>query len=615
MNREVHVRPGWRVLAVLVVLSLLVIAPGAAASPGAQVNTSLTIKLSQGAADQIAALGLEVPVTGRVYLILSRTSSPEPRNQISVTGTPFWGMDVQGLAGGGFVNLASRSGVIGYPLPRFADIPAGDYYVQAFLNVYTTFNRADGHVLHMHKDTGSGQNIWRAPGNAYSDVVPIRVGRTGIPSLNLELNKVLQPSDSVPPGGVLEQGNPVDTQYVKYFKIKSDLVSAFWGQDMYIGANVLLPAGYDDPANADVHYPVIYIQGHFPSASAAMGFTPTNAFGQFWLSDAAPRFIAVVFRHASPYYDDSYAVNSANHGPYGDALVHELIPALEQRYRAIAEPWARILAGGSTGGWEAAALKVWYPDSFGHTWSWCPDPVDFNYYQIVNIYRDTNAYFNRYSWVQVERPSARDVDGDPRFTVKQENDWERAIGPNTRSTGQWAAWEATWSPLGPDGYPAPIWDPVNGDINKAVAEYWRQNYDINQKLQAEWATLGPKLQGELHFITGDADTYFLNEAVYLLEASMAQMNPPANFTFEYGKRRPHCWRGASPVDPTRQITYQEWMVQVAETIGMNVSSPALESWQAQGGAGRGLTPLAAGIAEAADEPEFTPQRGGPVGTE
>jgi hypothetical protein len=567
---------GWRVLTILVILLLLALTPAAGASQPSEANPfHFRIKLSPQAAAGIAALGLEVPVNGRAYIILTRNGNSEPRNQISVTGVPFWGVDVQGLGGGATVFMGTGlANEVGYPLERFSDIPEGDYYVQAFLNVYTTFNRSDGNVLRMHKDTGSGQNIWRAPGNAYSKVAQVHLGGGSSRRVDLDITEVIPPIDPVPAGGVLEQGNPPNrSPYVEFFKIKSDVVSQFWGQDMYVGANVLLPEGYTDPANANVAYPVIYLQGHFPGSGAPFGFTPTNAFGQWWRSAEAPRFIAVTFRHASPYYDDSYAVNSANHGPYGDALVRELIPALESRYRAIPQPWARVLTGGSTGGWESVALKVWFPESFGHTWSWCPDPVDFNYYQIVDIYDDPNAYYVMREWIKVEQPSARDIDGDPRFTVKQENDWERAIGPNTRSTGQWAAWEATWSPVGPDGYPARIWEPVSGKIDRSVAEYWKLNWDVNYRLQNNWATLGPLLQGQLHFATGDADTYFLNEAVHLLEASMAKMtNPPAGFTFEYGNRQPHCWRGASPVDPTRQISYPEWIQVVAETIGVSTSS-------------------------------------------
>lgn len=599
MSARSRITGGLRVLAFVAVLSLLIVVPAQSASNTAPPEPNqFKITLTTTAADGIAALGLKVPVTGRLYLIITRNSSSEPRSQIDVTGVPFWGVDVQGLAGGGTVFMGSgQQQEIGYPLARLSDIPEGDYYVQAFLDVYTTFHRADGKVIQMHKDTGSGQRIFQAPGNAYSQAVSTHIGK-GRRVSNLSIDTVIPPTEPVPARGVLEQGNPVDTPYVKYIKMKSNLVSRFWGQDMYIGANVLLPAGYDDPANANVRYPVIYQQGHFPGATAPFSFTPTNAFGRFWLSTSAPRFIAIQIRHATPFYDTSYAVNSANSGPYGDAIVNELIPGIDRRFRTIAEPWARVVAGSSTGGWEAAASKIWYPDVFGHAWAWSPDPVDFHYYQIANIYDATNAYFAQYEWENVELPSAREVSGWPDFTIKQENYWELALGPNTRSYQQWAAWEATWSPSSPNGYPARIWDPFTGQIDPAVAQYWQVNWDINAKLQREWSTLAPKLQGQLHFTVGDADNYFFNEAVHLLDAASANLDPPANFTFEYGARRPHGWRGASPSDPSRQITYQEWLVVAASTIAGSAPAGAPMTWR-QAAPAPGAVPQAGQLAPSA----------------
>jgi hypothetical protein len=575
---------GWRVLAIIVALSLLIVMPVQGAVPTTdQAPFHFKITLPQATADSIAALGLKVPVTGRVFVIITRDNTSEPRQQIDVLGVPLWGMDVRNFAGGSTAVMGTGQPTeIGYPLADFSQIPDGDYYVQAFLNVYSTFNRSDGKVLELHKDTGSGQNIWRAPGNAYSTPLAVHLGKGSSRMINLDLTNVIPPVDALKPGQVLEQGNPVDTQYVKYIKIKSNLVSQFWGQDMYIGANVLLPNGYN-PADKTIHYPVIYVQGHFPSASAPFSFTPTNSFGKFWLGGTAPRFIAVVIRHASPFYDDSYAVNSVNSGPYGDAITQELIPYIDANFNTIAQPWARVLTGGSTGGWESAALKVWYPDLFGHTWVWYPDPVDFRYYQIVNIYKDTNAYFTSSDWEKVERPSARNVDGSPQFTVKQENNWELAMGPNNHSYGQWSVWEVTFGPVGPDGYPARIWDPITGNIDPAVAQYWKDHFDINQKLQREWATLGPKVTGQMHFAVGDADTYFLNEAVHLLEGDIAKMtNPPANFTFEYGPRQPHGWRGFSPKTPTTPvpaISYPEWLQVVSNTIVASAPTGADMSWK------------------------------------
>jgi hypothetical protein len=328
-----------------------------------------------------------------------------------------------------------------------------------------------------------------------------------------------------------------------------------------------LPAGYEE--NTDTYYPVIYMQGHFPGGRAPFRFRPGNSFYDFWISEDTPRFIAVSFRDANPYYDTSYSVNSANVGPYGDAIMTELIPYIEANFRVIQEPWARLLAGGSTGGWEALAMKVWNPDFFGGTWAWCPDAVDFHYHQLVNVYEDDNAYFVEHEWTKVERPSARRPDGNPVFTIYQENLWERAMGPDDRSGGQWDIWEAVYSPVGDDGYPAPVWDPISGVIDHEVAEFWRENYDITHRIMQEWATLGPKLDGQLTVTNGMMDTYYLNEATYLLWEFIKEADPPADVTFDFGFRERHCWIGESPNNPGQEMSYIEFIQIAAEWVEAN----------------------------------------------
>src|SRR5580704_2740733 len=112
-----------------------------------------------------------------------------------------------------------------------------------------------------------------------------------------------------------------------------------------------------------------------------------------WLADGAPRMVLLHLDGAGPL-GDPYQVNSANNGPYGDAVTQELIPFIEEKYHAIGEPRARVLSGVSTGGWVSLALQVFYPDFFNGTWSYCPDGVDFRAFQLVNIYEDRNAYIN-----------------------------------------------------------------------------------------------------------------------------------------------------------------------------------------------------------------------------
>jgi hypothetical protein len=571
--------------ATLVLPALLGISP-AAGQRAEPLRFQLT--LAPAAVAEIGRLGLETPVHGRAYVIVTRDSARDPRQQVGVAGVPFWGKDVASWQPGSTVTLADAGGVLGYPLRRFSDLPTGEYFVQAFLNVYTTFRRADGHTVRLHQDQGEGQDPWRSPGNVFSRVRRVRLDPAAGGTVSLELSDVIPPIDSVPRGGVLQQGNPADRPHVRFVKIRSELLSKFWGRDMYLGANVLLPRDFD--TQPQKRYPAIYMQGHFPGSGAPFGFGSTrrrpaaagasgapgtgaapatggadvasqqNPFDTFWLSDAAPSLVAISIRDANPFYDTSYSVNSVNVGPYGDAIVHELVPYLEREFRLIPEREARVLAGGSTGGWEALAMQVYYPDEFGGAWGWCPDAVDFRYHQIVNIYQDANAYVLDRGWLKVERPGMRRPDGNVMYTMRDENRFEQAVGARGRSAGQWAIWEAVYGPVAADGYPKPIWDPLTGTIDREVASYWKEHYDLTDYLKRNWSTLGPKLTGQLHVAVGAADSFYLEEAVYLLQEMLdAATNPPANASFEYGARKPHCWIGSSRERPGEDLSQAEFV--------------------------------------------------------
>lgn len=459
-------------------------------------------------------------LNGRCLVVLSKdTSKSDPIDQVSPTGVPVFGKTVYGFKAGDVITFtADDKEVYGFPF-QIDSIPQSELYVQAFFVKYTKYSRSNGSTIWAMEDHGGGGDMFSNPFNLYSKVVKASIDVKSNSSVKLELTEQIGLSKPLKTGEVTQQGNYEDKPYLKYVKIKSELLSEFWGTPMYIGANVLLPNTYGKVAGKK--YPVLYYQGHWPGGSAPMSYESTNsagkAFKAFWDGEEAPQILVVTIRDANPFYDTSYSVNTANVGPWGDAITKELIPYLEKNFDIIAQPWARLLAGGSTGGWESLAMQVFYPDYFGGTWSMCPDPVDFNYYQIVNVYKDDNAYFVDKGWIKVERPGSRGVDGNVKYMMKDENYWEIALGGlEAVSLGQWAIWEAVFGPMDKDGYPARIWDPLTGTIDKSVAEYWKQNYDINYKLQKEWSTIGPKLVGKIHLRGGDMDAYYLNNAQYLL---------------------------------------------------------------------------------------------------
>ena len=570
-------------------------AVAAAASAGA--SSAVRVSLAPSAADGIAALGLEVPVTGRVFVIVSREDEEEPRLGTGVTGNPLWGMDVREFKAGDSVTFAAdAAGFRGYPLESFDDLPAGDYYVQAFVNVYTTFHRADGHVIEAHMNSGAFQNPFKAPGNAHSKAQKITVGRNGIPDIDLSIDQVIQPPRPLKAGEVLQQGNYEDTEWVRYVKIRSEMLSEFWGQDMYLGANVLLPPGYDP--DSDERYPVLYMQGHSsgftpmpwaPEEWFKPGYEPSHpavgpqldGFYEAWTAGELPRFVIITFRDANPYFDTSYSVNTPNVGPYGDALTQELIPYLEENFQIVDERWGRVLAGRSTGGWEAAAMMVFYPDLFAASYPWAPDPIDFRKLMQINIYEFDNAFVNELEWIETELPAQRETDGLINYHVADEHAYEQTVATMDRSGGQWAIWQALYSPVGDDGYPVPLWDPETGEIDRAVARYWRDHWDLSHIIARDWKTLGPKIAGRLHFAVGRRDNYYLEQAVYLTEQRMAELdNPPANATFQYGVGGRHSWIGHSPNDPSKQMKYREFIGVIADFVAEHApQDAAVEHWR------------------------------------
>jgi hypothetical protein len=303
-----------------------------------------------------------------------------------------------------------------------------------------------------------------------------------------------------------------------------------------------------------------------------------------WTGPAFPRALVIEIQHANPYYDDSYAVNSANLGPYGDAIMKELVPYIEKRFRGIGAGWARATYGGSTGGWEALAVQMFYPDDFNAAYAACPDPIDFRAYTVVDIYRDANAYWAEGPFKKVPRPGHRNYLGHVSSTLEQMNRMELVLGTKSRSGQQWDIWEAVYSPQGPDGYPVPIWDKRTGAIDKKVAEYWKEHYDLSWILRRDWTRgLGRKLEGKIHLYVGDMDNYYLNNAVYLVEEFLKSTKDPYyGGEVTYGDRAEHCWNG----DPTRanahsRLRYHQMFIPTFVERARKTAPPGadVQSWR------------------------------------
>jgi hypothetical protein len=527
---------------------------------------ALFLPLSLAAQSFTVSFSKEVsaqPLDGRVLLVLSTNPSDEPRNQIDDTprSQMVFGLTVDGLKPGEAAVVDASA--FGYPIRNLKDVPPGEYTVQAVLNRYETFHRGDGKTVKMHMDQGEGQHWNSSPGNLYSKPRKFTIARGGTP-IAVSLTEAIPPIPT-----------PPDTKYVRHIKIQSDVLTKFWGRPMFVSAVVLVPEGFDD--HPDARFPLMIFHDHFVEDFDDFRTTPSDPnlkpdyserfhlagynriqqeeaykFYQQWIAPGFPRFLIIKIQHANPFYDDSYAVNSANVGPYGDAIENELIPAIEKKFHGIGQGWARFVYGGSTGGWESLAVQIFYPNHYNGAFAACPDPIDFHEFMNIDLYNDKNAFYLEGAHKRVEQPAMRDYLGHTLITTRDNNAYELALGDHGRSGEQFDIWQAVYGPVGPDGYPAAIFDKETGEIDHKVADYWHEHYDLEAILERDWAKLGPELAGKIHIYVGADDTYFLNDAVYRMQDFLdTTKNPPYGGEVTYGPRAEHCWNG----DPTLPNAY------------------------------------------------------------
>jgi Putative esterase len=455
------------------------------------------------------------PQNGRLFVVMSPRSLPEPRLTIGQTGldaSPVVARDITAFSSNGIGTIDEKCAA--FPFDNLTSLPAGDYFVQALF------------------DSNIDLKSLNAPGNLFSKPRKVHLDPAQGATVKIEL------TEKAPPEKL-----PADTDLVKYVKIQSNLLTKFHGRPIYLRAGVILPRGFDGEPSK--RYPLrVHIGGYGARfAGVQRMMREGSAFRNTWLADGTPRMVLLHLDGDGPY-GDSYQVNSNNNGPYGDAITQELIPYVEQKFRCIAQPWARVLDGGSTGGWVSLALQIFYPDFFNGTWSGFPDGVDFRAFQLINIYEDQNAYVNSHGF---ERPSARELNGDVRFTIRHECQMENVMGLGdsyTMSGEQWGAWNATYGPRGSDGRPAPLWDAKTGKINRDLVEHWKK-YDLRMVLEQNWKTLGSKLRGKLTIWVGEADDYFLNNAVHMLDGFLAKADPPYEGRIIYGPGKGHGWMALS----------------------------------------------------------------------
>jgi S-formylglutathione hydrolase FrmB len=485
--------------------------------------TSLLVVTACGSVGGISIIApdIEADQSGRLFVvftkadeeqsevIFSRTDDDQPRFQIGwpidrTSAAPFFAMDVENWDG----TALSFNSAASYPIANVNDLPVGVWNVQALL------------------DSNSVLADLNSPGNLYSQTQEIEISG-GPLSLQLQLTEVIEP-----------EMLPQDTELLKFVKVRSQLLSDFYQQDIYLRASVLLPAGYQE--GADIQYPVLYqVGGLSDRYTRSINLLAEDDFAAYWMAEDTPAAVMVFLDGESPW-GDSYQVNSEISGPYADANFEELFTYLEQNFPIANQAQSRFVSGCSTAGWVSLALQVFYPDYFNGAYSFSPDSPSFSAFQLVDLYEDSHAFVNDYG---VLRPSMRQTNGEPMFGIGDEIQVESAMGIQgsfLNSRQQWASWNVIYGQLDAEGNPIPVWDQETGEIDKAAVEGWSK-WDIDKHLTENWQTLGPKLEGKLNFWMGDMDNFYLTPGLRILEQSLSeQTNPASDADFTWAPYKGHC---------------------------------------------------------------------------
>lgn len=441
----------------------------AAIEPAAR--SSVVVRLADGI--------LAMPYTGRVYVQIAPLTehAPEPRLAERWMRPPMiLARDVESWNGG---PLPLHERALAFPGP-IDDLEPGGYHAQAFIRLNP-----------LSPEPGRGD------GDAISPPLAFERGVEGGIQLELMIDRTVKVE------------NPQDSERTRWIEIRSELLSDFHGFDHPLQAGVRLPADWD-PARSQRHPVLVYVGGFDEDHIHTMR--------SFEASDGLFDSVVVITPNARNRRGHSVFVDSDSIGPWGTALMTELLPDIEGRFQ-LAGSEKRYLAGLSSGGWAGLWLQIRWPDSFQHVWSFAPDPVDFTDFQGIDLYRDGENFFIRRDGSR--RPVARL--GEQRIWYEDFVRHEEVLGPGM----QIHSFEATFAPRGPNGGPLSLFDRESGEIDPRVAEAFRR-FDIQAQLRQHWAELAPKLSGKITVRAGGNDSFYLEGAVRNLRRTMIELGADAD---------------------------------------------------------------------------------------
>ena len=460
---------------------------------------------------------------GRFYLFLTQNPNTEPRTQTwpnPRNKTYIFAKNIAGLKQDQVLHIKNDKNWISTADWTLDEVPAGEYYVQILW------------------DQDLKESRINAPGNLFSKKQKVNMDQP------IELELLLSES--------IEERKVNSHELSRVVDIKSETLSNWWNKPIHLKASVLLPHQYNSKKAYPIRYNVAGYGGRYTRINRLLNNTN---FMKWWDSDEAPQIITVFLDGEGPF-GDSYQMDSENSGPYGEALINELIPHIESKFRGTNTVTTRFVDGCSTGGWVSLGLQLYYPDFFNGAYSYSPDAVEFENYQLINIYKDKNAFVNEYGY---SRPVMRSVFGEPMVSLKDFIQYENVLGASNsylNSGGQFSAHTALYSPKGSNGLPKALFDPITGEIDTAVAQYWKK-YDFKIHAQDNWEVLGPKLQGKIFIWMGDMDNFYLNPATReFADFLSGTSNPKSDAEIIFAPMEGHC----------SQYSHKEVLLKIQERI-------------------------------------------------
>ena len=446
---------------------------------------------------------------GRLFVFLSQNPNQEPRKQIwpnPYSRTHIFARNIDNFMPGTPLQINNKDAWVKTSDWSLNEIPEGTYYIQLLWDQDGIESRTD------------------APGNLYTQKQEVVLDAAQHVKFVLE--------EKIPSRSIKEH------ELSKLIDFKSDTLSKWWNKPMHLKASVLLPHNYDKSKAYPIRYNVAGYGGRYTRINRLIS---NKTFMDWWDSEDSPQIITVFLDGEGPF-GDSYQMDSDNSGPYGYSLIHELIPFIEKSYRGTDSMMTRFVDGCSTGGWVSLGLQLYYPDVFNGVYSYSPDAIDFENYQLINIYKETNAYTNEFGYL---RPVMRDVNGEPLLSLKDFIAYENVLGSSNtylNSGGQFSAHTALYSPKGANGLPKPIFDPKTGVIDSLVAKSW-EKYDFKRYAAKHWAELGPKLEGKIYIWMGDMDNFYLNTGTRGFDEFIkSTSNPKSDAVIEFTPMEGHCWQ-------------------------------------------------------------------------